>query len=272
MGMIRGPWMPIALLAWAIGAAHAAPVPDDEETARAARWKELQQAIFGDRRIQDGAAWIDIDAPIRALDAALVPVNLTLKGDKPIKSVYLVIDANPGPLAGHFMFGPQADPHSLKLRVRVNAYTYIHAVAETSDGQLYSAARFVKAAGGCSAPVGADEQQAMQDIGHIKVRLMQPFAAGKPMQAQMMIRHPNFNGMQMNQATRLYTPAMFIRSIDVSYNGAQVMHLDSDISLSSDPVISFGFIPPQKGQLKVLVRDTKDATFGQSFDVPAPQG
>jgi sulfur-oxidizing protein SoxY len=65
---------------------------------------------------------------------------------------------------------------------------------------------------------------------------------------------------------------MFIRTIDVSYNGVPVMHMDSDISLSSNPVIGFGFIPQQKGQLKVQVRDTKDATFGQSFDVPAPAG
>jgi sulfur-oxidizing protein SoxY len=93
---------------------------------------------------------------------------------------------------------------------------------------------------------------------------------GQPMQAQMLIRHPNFNGMQLDQVTRLYTPALFIRTIDVSYNDAAVMHLDSDISLSSDPVIDFGFVPAQKGRLKVLVRDTKDATFGQSFDVPAP--
>jgi len=274
--------MPVVLLAfcagWGLNSAHAAGSengagsPDGEETERAERWKELQHALFGDRQIQDGSAWLGIDAPARALDAALVPVSLTVKGDKAIKSIYLIIDNNPGPLAGHFIFGPQGDPHSLKLRVRVNAYTYVHAVAETRDNQLFSAARFVKAAGGCSAPAGADEQQALQDIGHIKVRLMQPFAAGKPLEAQLMIRHPNFNGMQMNQATRLYTPAMFIRTIDVSYNGAPVMHLDSDISLSSDPVISFGFIPPQKGQLKVLVRDTKDSTFGQSFDVPAPAG
>lgn len=272
----------------ATAAAPPAHAPDDEEPARAARWKDLQHAIFGERVIQDGSAWMGIEAPARALDAALVPVQLTVDaakapkpatvpaGDKPsargIKSIYLVIDENPGPLAGHFTFGPDGDPRSLKLRVRVNAYTYIHAVAETSDDHLYSVARFVKAAGGCSAPAGGDEQQAVQDIGHIKLRLTEPFAAGKPMQAQLMIRHPNFNGMQMNQLTRMVTPAMFIRSIDVSYDGTPVMHMDSDISLSSDPVIGFGFVPPQKGQLKVLVRDTKDAEFGQSFDVPAPAG
>jgi sulfur-oxidizing protein SoxY len=263
--------------------AGAAAPADSDEAAYAARWKDLQHALFGDRTILDGTGMLEIDAPARALDAALVPVRLTVneakaapggigRGAPAVKGIYLVIDNNPGPLAGHFTFGPQGDPRSLQLRVRVNAYTYIHAVAETRDNQLYAVARFVKAAGGCSAPAGGDEQQAMQDLGHIKLRLADPFVAGKPMHAQLLIRHPNFNGMQMNQMTRLYTPAMFIRSIDVSYDGAQVMHMDSDISLSSDPVIGFDFIPPQKGQLKVLVRDTRDATFGQSFDVPAPAG
>ena len=257
-------------LAVLCGSLSAGAVADDEELARAARWKELQHAIFADRPVEDGSGVLSVEAPARALDAALVPVDLTTKGDAAIKGVYLIIDNNPAPLAGHFTFGPQGDPHSLKLRVRVNAYTYIHAVAETRDGQLYSVARFVKAAGGCSAPAGADEQAALQDLGHIKVRLSAPFVAGQPMHAQLMIRHPNFNGMQMNQSTRLYTPAMFIRTIDVSYEGAQVLHLDSDISLSSDPVIEFIFIPPHQGRLKVLVRDTKDATFGESVDVPAP--
>ena len=269
--MNRWLWVPAMLaVGWCAGAAP--PAPDDEEAARVARWTELQHAIFADRPVHDGAPWLSIDAPARALDAALVPVDLTASGDRPIKGIYLIIDNNPGPLAGHFIFGPQADPHSLALRVRVNAYTYIHAVAETRDGQLYSVARFVKAAGGCSAPAGADQSQAVQDLGHIKVRFLHPFVAGKPMEAQILIRHPNFNGMQMDQITHLYTPALFIRTVDVSFNGADVFHLDSDISLSSDPVIGFGFIPPARGQLKVLVRDTNQSTFGQSFDVPAPAG
>jgi sulfur-oxidizing protein SoxY len=271
--MTRAPGGALGLALLMIGAAHAAPAPTpDDESARAARWRDLQHALFAERPVADGSAWMEIDAPARALDAALVPVKLTLKGDRQIKGIFLVIDDNPGPLAGHFTFGPQADPHSLKLRVRVNAYTYMHVVAETRDGQLFSAARFVKAAGGCSAPAGADEQQALADLGHIKLRLMQPFAAGQPMEAQVLIRHPNFNGMQMNQITRLYTPAMFIRTIDVTYDDELVLHLDSDISLSSDPVIGFGFVPPRKGRLNVQVRDTKDERFGQSFEVPAPPG
>jgi len=236
---------------------------------RAARWQALQHEIFGARPLADGAGVIQIDAPEHALDAALVPVTLTMNGAKPLKSVYLVIDNNPAPLASHFTFGPRSDPRSLKLRVRVNMYTYMHAVAETSDGKLFVAQQFIKTSGGCSAPVGSDDAAAMKDIGLMKLHLLGSFAPGKPVQAQLMIRHPNFNGMQMDQVTRIFTPPRFIRTIDASYDGEAVFHLDSDISLSTDPVITFGFVPDKKGTLKLVVRDSKDVSFNHSFDVPA---
>ncbi|MDB6083169.1 MAG: sulfur oxidation protein SoxZ, partial [Gammaproteobacteria bacterium] len=112
--MTRGICLPITLLmGWGSSAAGTASAPDGEEAERTARWKDLQHALFADRQMEDGTGWIAIDAPARALDAALVPVTLTLKGSRPIKGIYLVIDNNPGPLAGHFIFGPQGDPHSL---------------------------------------------------------------------------------------------------------------------------------------------------------------
>src|SRR6185369_15400896 len=139
------------------------------------------EALFGKRQVLEGTAVIQLDAPARALDAALVPLTLTLAGKQSVKSVYLVIDNNPSPLAGHITFGPKADPSTLKLRVRVNEYTLIHAVAETQDGQLYGVSKFVKAAGGCSAPAGTDEADALRELGQMKVRVLGAFTPGKPL-------------------------------------------------------------------------------------------
>lgn len=249
-------------------AASAVDTQIDDAAARAERWKALQEAIFGNRKVLDGNGIIELDAPPRALDAALVPIGLQLSGDKSIKAVYLVIDNNPSPLAAHITFGPKADARSIKLRVRVNEYTFMHAVAETTDGKLYATEKYVKAAGGCSAPAGSDDKEALKDIGRMKLRLLGEFAAGEPIQAQLMIRHPNFNGMQMNQVTRFYTPPRFIKSTEVTYEGSKVFHLESDISISTDPVIIFGFVPQAKGELQVAIRDSDDATFSGSFDVP----
>jgi sulfur-oxidizing protein SoxY len=249
----------------AIMQAHAA----QDEAERAARWQQLQQAIFGARSLQDGANVVQIAAPEHALDAALVPITLTMKSAMPLKALYLVIDNNPSPLASHFTFGPRADPRILKLRVRVNQYTFIHAVAETTDGKLFVSRQFVKTSGGCSAPVGADDAQALKDVGLMKLHLLGTFSPGKPLQAELMIRHPNFNGMQMDPITRGFTPARFIRTIDASFDGTPVFHLDSDISLSTDPVITFGFVPDRKGTMNLVVRDSDNALFNHSFDVPA---
>ncbi len=241
----------------------------EDDAARAQRWHDLAHALFGGRTVADGSAFLHLQAPARAEDAALVPIAIQSSAPTPIKGLYLVIDDNPAPMAGHFSFGPAGDPAELRLRVRVDQYTLMHAVAETQDGHLYGVSAFVKAAGGCSAPAGASEAEALRGMGQMKLRTLAGYAGGKPLQAQLLIRHPNFNGMQMNQVTRLYTAARFVNAVDVSYAGTPVFHLDSDISMSTDPAITFSFLPHAPGQLSVVVRDSTGAVFTHSFDVPA---
>jgi sulfur-oxidizing protein SoxY len=267
MGMMRKFFLIAASGLWAVVCTPAAGA-DDEAAARSERWAELQRVIFPGRTISDGAGVIQLDAPPRALDAALVPFTIALPSDKQIKSVFLVIDNNPGPLAGRFTFGAAADPRTIKVRMRVNTYTNVHAVAEDSAGKLYAVEKFVKASGGCSAPAGSNDEESLRNLGQMKLKLLSEFAPGKPAQAQLMIRHPNFNGMQIDQLTRLYTPAHFIRTINISYDDQPVLHIQSDIALSTDPVITFGFKPPRQGQLKVEVTDSKEQSFVREFSVP----
>jgi sulfur-oxidizing protein SoxY len=243
---------------------------DDDATVRAQRWQELRHAIFGNRPVQDGRDVVTLQTPYRAEDAALVPVTMVLKQPTAVKGLYLVIDYNPSPLAAHFSFGPDADPHMISLRVRVNDYTDVHAVAEAQDGTLYSVAEFVKAAGGCSAPAGQSEAEALNGIGEMKLRVLGDYAPGKPLDVALLIRHPDFNGMQMNQLTRLVTPARFIDSAEVTYNGTRVFNLETGISLSSNPAITFGFVPQAAGQLEVVAHDSDQTVFTHDFVIPGP--
>jgi sulfur-oxidizing protein SoxY len=247
-------------------ASHAGDPPDDQ-AGRMKRWKDLSQQVFGDRKLENGAKFIAIDAPDRAMDAALVPVGVKISGKTGVKALYLLVDDNPVPLAAHFTFGPAADPREVKLRIRLEQYTYIHAVIEGGDGKLYQSARFVKAAGGCSAPAGPQEQ-ALRDLGQMKLQTLATYSPGKTMEVQLHIRHPNFNGMQMDQVTRYYTPARYINEADVSYDGRQVFHFEGGISMSSDPAITFGFTPKEKGDLTVVAQDSKETKFEHVFPIP----
>ena len=238
---------------------------DETEASRAARWHDVSAAIFKGHAITENSGAIQLDAPPRAMDAALVPVSITIRPDEKVVALTLVIDDNPAPVAARFQFGPLADPHLLKTRVRVDQYTLIHAVAELQDGSLIATSRFIKAAGGCSAPGGTDATDALARIGRMKMRFTPQPAAGGPTTADLLISHPNFNGMQMNPVTRLYTPARYVQNVSVTQGGQTVFTMEGDISLSEDPAITFDFRPAGNAPLDVQVNDSAKATFHQSF-------
>ena len=241
----------------------------ETDQQREQRWGDLSKQIFdGKTPVKDDQA-VKLDAPVRALDAALVPITISLTNPKDVKGLYLVIDDNPSPLAAHFTFGPDANPKEIKMRVRINTYTDMHAVAETKDGKLLQTTVFVKASGGCSAPMGVSDEEAMRGMGEMKLKLAGDVQANKPADATLMIRHPNFNGMQKKQGTQAYTPARYMQTINVKYDDKQVFDLDTDISLASNPVIGFEFLPQTaKGTLEVAVKDSQNEKWSKNFSVP----
>jgi sulfur-oxidizing protein SoxY len=259
------------LLGTAAAQAFAAPARAEmSEAARGARWDELRHAIFGDHAVKDGAQLVRIEAAERAEDAAIVPVTLALAEPirKRVRKLYFVIDDNPSPLAAVFSFGAAADPRSIATRVRIDDYTYMHAVAELDDGTLYASRRFIKAAGGCSAPAASDQEAAMNRLGKMKLAFQSAPQLGQPVTAQLLISHPNASGLQMDQVTRNYIPADFIQQVRVSYAGERVLTVDSDIALSEDPSLRFAFVPTKPGDITVEVDDSNQRHFKQRWPFP----
>ena len=265
----------VLLAAFLLSAAIAPATAEVSEEARAARWADLRAQIFGDRAIEEGSDLIAIEAADRAEDAAIVPVRIKLaeglRGR--VSEIYFVIDDNPSPLAGRFKFGPLADPREIATRIRVDDYTYLHAVAETTDGKLYATERFIKASGGCSAPAEKDQALAAERLGQMKMSLAGPPHLGAAIEAHLLVSHPNASGMQMDQVTRNYVPADFVRSIKVTYNGAPVLTVESDISISEDPSLTFEFVPDaQNGELKAEVEDSNNRHFAHDWPVKVEPG
>jgi len=275
MGMNPAMLCRAALVLLLLGLAPPGPArAEHTEAERMARWADLRHAIFGDRVVEDAGDLVAIDAPIRAEDAAIVPVAIrvaeTLAPET--RGLYLIIDNNPSPLAAHLELGPIADAREISTRVRIDDYTYLHAVVETADGRLYAAARFIKAAGGCSAPAGKDQALALERLGKMKLSLADRSRPDEPIRAKLLISHPNSSGLQMDQVTRNYIPADFMQTLDVTYNGEQVFRLESDIAISEDPSFNFSFRPADPaaaGVIKAEILDSSQRRFGQSWPVPA---
>ncbi|MEZ5594429.1 MAG: quinoprotein dehydrogenase-associated SoxYZ-like carrier [Gammaproteobacteria bacterium] len=225
----------------------------------------LRQSYFGEREVKLDDSVISLEAPKRADNAAIVPIRIRARfaqsPERYIKTVTVLVDQNPTPLAGQFHFFPESGRADLALRIRINAYTTVRAVAETNDGQLFLSKRFVKASGGCSAPMGTDLDDAMARLGKMKLRLMHQEAKASPVPVQLNIRHPNLSGLQMDQLTRLYLPAHFVKKLRVTYNDTPVLLAETDISISEDPSFRFYFQPQGEGTLKAEIIDSENNSF-----------
>lgn len=230
-----------------------------------------KQEFYGGRTIEESDKIIQITAPYRAEDSSLVPIKITSQipqGEKKyIKTVTLFIDNNPIPFSARFNFTPQSGRADLAMRVRVNAYSMVRAVAELNDGSLWMHKKFVKASGGCSAPLGSDLQAAMQRMGKMKFRIDNDVKPEQPTLTQLLISHPNISGLQMDQITRLFTPAHYVEEMQITFNDTPVLTAKTDIAISSDPNFRFYFVPDRPGVLKAQIKDNKGNSFSQSYEV-----
>lgn len=229
-------------------------------------WPGLKAEIFHDRAIADAGAELILEAPVRAEDAAIVPMTLRFANPDRVKAATLVIDQNPMPVAAVFTFGPNAGVTFISTRVRVNSYTNVHAVTDMRDGALRATVKFVKAAGGCSAPAVKDQDEARANLGKMKYR---SFGGEDPSrrEAQIMIRHPNNSGMQMDPITRLYIPAHFVDRIEVRQGDALIFTMEGGISLSEDPNFRFSYRSNGARTISVVARDNKGGEYKAEWPV-----
>lgn len=235
-------------------------------------WTAIRTELYGDQRtIHDGSGVLAINAPDRAQDAALVPISIkSLVGpddERYIKTLTIVIDENPAPVAGTFHLTRENGIADISTRVRVNAYSHIRAIAEMDDGQLYMAAKFVKASGGCAAPATKNNAQAMSRLGEMRMRQIGDWQAGEASEVQLMISHPNFSGLQTDQLTQLWIPSHYVESLDVSLDGRSILNFEADISISENPSINFFVKPQGDGELNARAVDSKGNVFEQSWPV-----
>ncbi len=255
-----------------LAALLSAPAAAYDLKAQNERWESVRKSLFADRAIsEDASGVLDLEAPVRAFDAALVPIAIRSRlpqgSARQVRKVWLVIDGNPSPVGATFSFTPDSGRADIETRVRIEEYTHVRAIAELSDGQLVMAKRYVKASGGCSAPAGKDLAEALASIGKMKLKLEGEPVAGKPILAQLLVSHPNVSGLAIDQLTRLAPAPHFVRSVEVSYGGKPVLSADVDFTISENPSFRFYFVPRAEGELKVQVVDSKDQKFESALAV-----
>lgn len=264
--------LPAAL--WALASAGGLPaaraqLPSEPAPDAPPRWRSVRAALWGERPIALAPPErLALVAPSRAADPAFVAVALrsTLgsaaagQGPDAVRRLTLVIDQNPSPIAAVFDLPADGALPDLETRVRVDEYSHMRAIAETADGRLWQALRYVKASGGCSAPAGGDEAEQAAAMGRMLFRSATA-ADGGPATLDWTIQHPNHSGLAMNQATRQVTPAHFLRSLRLWQGERLLLAADLDFALSENPSLRLRFLPRGDGPLRAEAVDTRERRF-----------
>lgn len=228
-------------------------------------WPALRSELFGAKPIVEQSTKFSLEAPGRAEDAALVPVTVKLPaGAGEIRKLTLIVEKNPAPMAASFSFGPAspAGDRVIETRLRFDMYSNLRAVVELADGTLHMTTRFVKAAGGCSAPALKDADEALAMIGKSLIRDVAALDGNPTVRiGQVMVKHPNYSGMQMNQLTGLYIPAKYVTAMTVQRGEEKVFDLEAGISLSEDPNIRFTYAATSGTALSVTTTDSDGRVF-----------
>ncbi len=234
-------------------------------------WPILKEQTFGDRTIIEEDGLVVLETPSKVEDAALVPLTVrippSVRGK--IKSLTLFIDNNPDPKVATLNFGPAAGTggeRSFSTRVRVDNFSHVRAILETEDGSLHMTKKFLAAAGGCAAMQAKDPDADTADMGKMIVRKFTPALQSSPVwAAQVMVKHPNHNGMQLNINTAEFIPAQYVKEMTVTRDGELVFKLDGTFSISTNPNFRFTFGRGEENNLDVVITDTDGTEFkGQS--------
>ncbi|MGH7185213.1 MAG: quinoprotein dehydrogenase-associated SoxYZ-like carrier [Pseudomonadota bacterium] len=262
----KGPWrwFLVACIA-AAGAAHG----QDADPEASPIWQKVRADLFAGRQIAPGNGVVSLEVPARAQDAAIIPLTIRAEfpqtADRYIDRIWLVVDNNPSPIAAVFQFTRLSGRADIETRIRLEQYSHVRAIAVTNDGALHMASRYVKAAGGCSAPAGPDAAAAKANLGKMRLFLDEAPPPGQPALARLMISHPNASGLAMDQLSRTYAPPHFVRSLEVRYAGELVLRADVDFTISENPSFRFYLVRADEATLEARVVDNQDLVFTSSI-------
>ena len=142
-------------------------------------WEDnLRKQNFQNRHIIEGHEQniLEVKAPYTAEDASIVPISVRTSilqsPERYIKKISIFVDMNPMPVVGYFDFTPDSGKADLAMRIRVETFSYVRAVAELNTGELYMTKSFIRAKGACSAPPPASMEDSRKLLGKMKMRVV----------------------------------------------------------------------------------------------------
>lgn len=244
--------------------------------AAGSTWEGLKADVVGTRPLQSGLGVVTLTAPVRPEDQRAVPIEIDARfvDGRTVKSVTLVVDENPMPVAAVFTMGPNQRHAALKTAIRLNQQTEVRAIVEASDGALYMTSRLVKFAGGqaaCAAPPTGNPAEIAANMG--KMELEDVPSAGNATRIDQTMRlqvsHPNHTGMALDQQTLLYIPLRMITAMEVRQGDVKLFDMTGSITIAENPYFEFPVSLTGDHNLNIVLKDSDGTEWKRTLSIRA---
>lgn len=230
----------------------------------------LHRQLYGDREIGEvDESYMRLDGPANTPDPASTPLSLHFgrQAAGKIRQVRLIIDNNPSPLAATMNLKPGVPIDEIDLRVRIDRFTSVRAIAEDADGRLEMRSVWINATGGCSAAPAA---AGGEGIGEIRFR---PSEDGRSLLVSL--RHPNSSGFQIDPVSGDAIAPHYVSHIKLSRGTETILEADTGISIAENPSVRLSSETALTGPIRfeavdLPTRKSYSATWSGSSGAPAP--
>lgn len=230
-------------------------------------WPEMREKFFQNREVEE-VDFLNVSGPRISENGGQVPITLSMnwpKTNSPIKTLYLLIDANPRKLAATYKISESLHSLELTTRIRMDSDSYIRLVGEDATGKLFMSKTAIDAGGGCGATISAEGLASRYGIGNIKLNASNPPSPGDQSIVAFLIKHPMLSGLQRHAESKEYIPAYYITKTVFTYNNEAIIEANFGASTSENPYLRFKFDPKTDGTLIVRAEDNEGAKFVKEF-------
>ena len=224
-------------------------------------WPFVKEKMFQDRIIVD-ADFVKLSGPKRASSGAQVPVKVEINSpnDITIKHVFLIIDANPAQHAATYFLTEKTQNLNISTRIRMETDSFVRAVAEDTQGNLYMSYQQIRASGGCSGYMDVHDPELTADLGKILMKSKEDFLVTR-------IKHPNFTGLQRDLASGGYIPEWIVRDMIFLHDNEVILAVQNKISISQDPYLKIQLPKKINGNVVLNAADTKGNKFTKDINI-----
>lgn len=195
------------------------------------------------------------EVPFLAEDPTNVPVRVSvahpMDRDHFIRSIDLVLEADPVPHKGTFHFTPSNGQAAVAFHMRSGVGGVLRATVECSRHGRFTGERELRVAGdGCASTQGIP---ARDRLGRPRLRRLQPTAIGQTVEVLAHIEHDSDTGLSLRGGRYVRVrPEFFVKQLRIYLDRDLVSDFRFTAALSSNPLVRFPLRVTRAGRLRAV--------------------